>query len=101
MVTSSGGRSRFEVDGPAEAEHVDAVSALLHAGADVRGIARTDQFAYSLSGDNGHFGAPPNAVSAGALPGGSSSGSATAVALGAASIGLGTDTAGSIRVPAS
>jgi amidase len=83
------------------AEHATAVARLLAAGADVRGIAQTDQFAYSLAGDNPHFGTPVNAAVPGAFPGGSSSGSATAVALGAATIGLGTDTAGSIRIPAS
>ena len=81
--------------------HASAVERLLTAGAALRGIARTDQFAYSLAGTNEHYGTPVNAVVAGAIPGGSSSGSATAVALGVASIGLATDTAGSVRVPAS
>jgi amidase len=78
-----------------------AVAALLAAGADVRGIARTDEFAYSIAGDNQHYGTPPNPRVPGGLPGGSSSGPAAAVALGQASVGLATDTAGSIRVPAS
>nr|WP_231556245.1 amidase family protein [Cryobacterium sp. MLB-32] len=78
-----------------------AVRALLDAGASVRGIARTDEFAYSLAGVNEHYGTPPNPRVPGGLPGGSSSGPAAAVALGHASIGLATDTAGSIRVPAS
>lgn len=85
--------------GPAPT-HAAAVAALLDAGADVRGLARTEEFAYGLAGDNAHYGAPPNAPAPRRLPGGSSSGSASAVALGHASIGLGTDTAGSIRVPA-
>ncbi|KRA31400.1 MULTISPECIES: amidase [unclassified Nocardioides] len=76
------------------------VSALLAAGAAVRGISRTDEFAYSLAGTNAHYGTPPNPAAPGRVPGGSSSGSAAAVALGEASIGLGTDTGGSIRVPA-
>jgi amidase len=84
-----------------QAEHAPALLRLLAAGASVRGIARTDQFAYSIDGDNPHYGTPVNAAVPGGLPGGSSSGSATAVALGAATIGLGTDTGGSIRVPAS
>lgn len=84
-----------------EPANATALQRLLDAGASVRGIARTDQLAYSLAGDNPHYGTPINPAAAGALPGGSSSGSATAVALGAASIGLATDTAGSIRVPAS
>lgn len=78
-----------------------AVQALLDAGADVRGIAQTDEFAYSIAGANAHYGRPPNPAVPGGLPGGSSSGPASAVAQGQASIGLGTDTAGSIRVPAS
>jgi len=78
-----------------------AVAALLAAGASLRGIAQTDEFAYSIAGANAHYGAPPNGAMPGALPGGSSSGPASAVAAGQASLGLGTDTAGSIRVPAS
>jgi amidase len=78
-----------------------AITALLAAGASVRGIARTDEFAYSIAGDNEHYGTPPNVRVPGGLPGGSSSGPAAAVAIGQASIGLATDTAGSIRVPAS
>ncbi|TFC07069.1 DUF3225 domain-containing protein [Cryobacterium adonitolivorans] len=82
-------------------ETAPAVAALLGAGASVRGIAQTDEFAYSIAGDNEHYGTPPNVRVPGALPGGSSSGPAAAVALGQASVGLATDTAGSIRVPAS
>lgn len=78
-----------------------AVSMLLSAGASVRGIAQTDEFAYSIAGRNSGYGTPPNPAVPGAIPGGSSSGPATAVALGQASFGLATDTAGSIRVPAS
>jgi amidase len=81
--------------------HAPALARLLAAGASVRGIARTDQLAYSLAGVNEHYPPPPNAAVPGAVPGGSSSGSASAVALREADIGLGTDTAGSIRVPAS
>lgn len=82
-------------------EHAPAVSALLDAGADVVGIARTDEFAYSIAGRNPHYGSPPNPAVPGGIPGGSSNGPASAVALGQADIGLGTDTGGSIRVPAS
>jgi amidase len=88
----------------AEAEvqtaHAWAVQRLLAAGAAVRGIARTDEFAYSLAGTNAHYGAPPNPKAPYRIPGGSSSGPASAVSLGHATIGLGTDTGGSIRVPA-
>ena len=78
-----------------------AVADLLRGGASLRGIARTDEFAYSIAGDNAHYGTPPNGALPGALPGGSSSGPAAAVATGQAEVGLATDTAGSIRVPAS
>ena len=78
-----------------------AVASLLAAGASITGIAQTDEFAYSIAGRNPHYGTPPNPAVLGAVPGGSSSGPASAVATGQASIGLGTDTAGSIRVPAS
>jgi amidase len=78
-----------------------AVRALLDAGAEVTGIARTDELAYSIAGANPHHGTPPNGRVPGALPGGSSNGPASAVALGQADIGLATDTGGSIRVPAS
>ncbi|MEV8267487.1 AtzH-like domain-containing protein [Microbacterium sp. NPDC076911] len=85
----------------AESTTAPAVSDLLHGGASLRGIARTDEFAYSVAGDNVHYGTPPNGALPGALPGGSSSGPATAVATGQADVGLATDTAGSVRVPAS
>ncbi|MET0448106.1 MAG: amidase family protein [Aeromicrobium sp.] len=83
-----------------EERHAEVVASLLGAGAAVLGIARTDEFAYSLAGTNAHHGTPANMRAPGRIPGGSSSGSATAVATGQATIGLGTDTGGSIRVPA-
>lgn len=85
---------------PVEQEDAAVVARLLAAGADVRGIARTDEFAYSLAGTNAHTGSPPNPRAPYRISGGSSSGSASAVSLGQATIGLGTDTGGSIRVPA-
>lgn len=77
-----------------------APAALLAAGAAIAGIARTDEFAYSLAGTNAHYGTPPNPQAPDRISGGSSSGSASAVSLGQADVGLGTDTGGSIRVPA-
>lgn len=84
-----------------EPVHAVAVDALLRAGAEIRGIAQTDEFGYGMFGVNPHYGTPPNPAAPGQVPGGSSSGSASAVASGGADIGLGTDTAGSVRVPAS
>jgi amidase len=84
-----------------ETDDAWAVHALRAAGAAIAGIARTDELAFSLSGTNGHYGTPPNPAAPDLVTGGSSSGPAAAVATGQADIGLGTDTAGSIRVPAS
>jgi len=95
------GNPAYLGEAQAAATHAEAVRALLEAGAELRGIARTDEFAYSIAGTNAHYGTPPNPRAPLRLPGGSSSGPASAVATGQASIGLGTDTAGSIRVPAS
>lgn len=83
-----------------EPRHAAAVEALLDAGAAVAGIAATDEFAYSLAGTSTHYGTPPNPRAPHRTSGGSSSGSASAVSLGHATLGLGTDTGGSIRVPA-
>ncbi|MFV0632535.1 AtzH-like domain-containing protein [Demequina sp.] len=91
----------YVAESPVEPVTADAVAALLAAGASVRGIAQTDQFAYSIAGRNAAYGTPPNPAAVGAIPGGSSSGPASAVASGQADLGLGTDTAGSIRIPAS
>jgi amidase len=95
------GNPAYLAEAGPEPAHAAAVRALLDAGAQIRGIARTDEFAYSIAGANAHYGTPPNPRAPRRLPGGSSNGSASAVAMGHASIGLGTDTGGSIRVPAS
>jgi amidase len=78
-----------------------AVRALLSAGATWVGRTVTDELTYSLAGVNVHYGTPVNPSAPDRLPGGSSSGSAVAVAGGHADIGLGTDCGGSIRLPAS
>lgn len=95
------GNPTFLGDARPETTTAPAVADLLRGGASLRGIARTDEFAYSIAGDNVHYGTPPNAAVPGALPGGSSSGPASAVAAGHADVALATDTAGSVRVPAS
>ncbi|MEV5001273.1 amidase [Nocardioides sp. LML1-1-1.1] len=99
LSVGAGNPARLAATTPADAD-APVVAALLAAGASLRGIAQTDEFAYSLAGTNAHHGTPPNPAAPGRISGGSSSGSAAAVALGEASIGLGTDTGGSIRVPA-
>lgn len=82
------------------AQHATAVSSLLSAGAHLIGKTVTDELAFSLEGNNVHYGTPINPRNANWLPGGSSSGSAVAVASGLADFALGTDTGGSVRVPA-
>jgi Asp-tRNA(Asn)/Glu-tRNA(Gln) amidotransferase A subunit family amidase len=82
-------------------ETAPAVSLLTRAGARFVGKTITDELAYSLDGNNIHYGSPINRQFPEQLSGGSSSGSAIAVANGDADIGLGSDTGGSIRVPAS
>ena len=77
------------------------VMALLEAGTTLIGKTLTDELAYSLEGINKHYGTPINPQAPERIPGGSSSGSAVAVANNSIDIGLGTDTGGSIRVPAS
>jgi allophanate hydrolase len=82
------------------AEDAPAVARLLAAGALLLGKANLDQFAAGLNGTRSPYGTPRNALRADLIPGGSSSGSATAVAAGIAAFSLGTDTAGSGRIPA-
>lgn len=78
-----------------------AVQRLLDAGAYLVGKTITDELAYSLNGQNHHYGTPSNVNAPGRIPGGSSSGSASAVAGGLVDTALGSDTGGSIRTPGS
>ena len=80
--------------------HATAVQRLIDAGAIPLGKTNLDQFATGLNGTRSPYGACRNAFNPDYISGGSSSGSAVAVALGLASFSLGTDTAGSGRVPA-
>jgi Asp-tRNA(Asn)/Glu-tRNA(Gln) amidotransferase A subunit family amidase len=99
--TTGAGNPTFAAGAAPAACSAPVVERLVAGGATVVGRTVTDELAYSLSGTNVHLGTPRNAAWPGHEPGGSSSGSAAAVAAGAADIGLGTDTGGSIRVPAS
>lgn len=83
---------------PAET-HARAVQKLLNAGATITGKTVCDEFFYSITGANAHYGTPVNPRAPGRLPGGSSSGSAAACAAGACDLALGSDTAGSVRIP--
>ena len=80
--------------------HAPAVAALLNAGASLVGKTQMDELAWALTGENAHYGTPKNPAAPSRVPGGSSSGSAVAVAAGFCDVALGTDTAGSVRVPA-
>jgi amidase len=77
------------------------VQKLLEAGADMLGKTHTDELTFSLNGENAHYGTPVNVNAPGRIPGGSSSGSAAAVAGGLVDFALGSDTGGSVRAPAS
>ncbi|HWI12737.1 MAG TPA: amidase family protein, partial [Burkholderiales bacterium] len=77
------------------------VQQLLDAGATMVGKTQTDELTYSLNGENAHYGTPVNVNAPGRIPGGSSSGSAAAVAAGLVDFALGSDTGGSVRAPAS
>lgn len=77
------------------------VTALLQAGATLVGKTKTVELAYGLTGENPWHGTPTNPAAPDRLPGGSSCGSAAAVAAGLVDFALGTDTGGSVRIPAS
>lgn len=87
--------------GTVAARDADLVSDCLGAGADLLGKLIMDELAFSLLGVNASFGAPVNPAAPGRIAGGSSCGAASVVAQGLADFALGSDTAGSIRVPAS
>lgn len=76
------------------------VSRLRRAGAVITGHTNMTEFAYSGLGLNPHYGTPDNPLAPGRIPGGSSSGAAVAVAQGMAAAAIGTDTGGSVRIPA-
>lgn len=99
-VTGFGNPTWHETHGPA-AKHAFVVERVLAEGARVVGKTHTDELAFSIAGNNFHYGAPINTAAPDRAVGGSSSGSAAAVAAGLCDFALGSDTAGSIRVPAS
>ncbi|TMJ34050.1 MAG: amidase, partial [Alphaproteobacteria bacterium] len=83
------------------ARHAVAIERLLAAGATITGKTICDEFFYSVAGVNAHYGTPANLRAPGRLPGGSSSGSAAACGADACDFALGSDTGGSVRIPAS
>lgn len=100
QVTTGG--STVLADAPPASQDCPAVARLRRAGAAIIGRTNMTEFAFSGVGVNPHHGTPANPADAQVprIPGGSSSGAAVSVATGAAFIGLGSDTGGSIRIPA-
>ncbi|XRB00692.1 amidase [Pycnococcus provasolii] len=93
------GRQSTRTVEPAESDAA-VVSAIRRAGAAIVGRTHQTEMAFSATGYNPHYPQPHSPFGKGLMPGGSSSGSAVAVAEGVATVALGTDTGGSIRVPA-
>ncbi|RWC61452.1 amidase [Mesorhizobium sp.] len=77
------------------------VSRLRQAGAVIVGKTNMTEFAFTAIGDNQHYGTPGNAMDASRIPGGSSSGAGVSVGEGTSEISIGSDTGGSVRIPAS
>ena len=99
-VTTYGSPDWARTHGPAVAT-APAISMLLEAGASLVGKTKTVELAYGLTGENVWYGTPLNPAAPGRFPGGSSCGSAAAVAAGLVEAALGSDTGGSVRIPAS
>lgn len=98
---TGGGNPDWLDSHPPAAKHAWAVQALLDAGANLVGRAITVELAFGMSGDNIHYGMPINPAARDRVPGGSSCGSAAAVAGKLCDSALGSDTGGSVRIPAS
>jgi amidase len=99
--TTGGGNPDWARTNPVPERHAWAVQTLLDAGADLIGKTITDEISLGILGENPFYGTATNPRALGHVPGGSSSGSAAAVAGGLCDTALGTDTGGSVRVPAS
>src|SRR5712672_3903435 len=100
-VPTGGGNHDWPTGRPVPTRHAWAVQTLLDAGATLIGKTITDEVSLGILGENAFDGTPQNVRAPGRVPGGSSSGSAAAVAAGMCDTALGTDTGGSVRVPAS
>jgi amidase len=98
--TGCGSPEWLAIHAPAT-RHCPPVQKILDAGATIIGKTICDEFFYNVSGNNAHYGTPVNARAPGRLPGGSSAGSAAACGAGLCDFALGSDTGGSVRVPAS
>ena len=98
---TGGGTPDWAKYNPVPTRHSWAVQRLLDAGASLIGKTITDEVSLGIVGENAFYGTPVNVRAPGRVPGGSSSGSAAAVAAGVCDTAIGTDTGGSVRVPAS
>jgi amidase len=98
---TSGGNPLLLAHLGVQARTAPTVQKLLDAGAAFGGKTLTDEFAFSMNGQNAHFGSPVNGAAPDRITGGSSCGSASAVSNALCDFALGTDTGGSVRAPAS
>ena len=99
-VTGAGNPDWLALHAPAS-RTAPVVQRLVDGGANMIGKTHTDELSRGILGENAHYGTPINPKAPGRVPGGSSSGSAAAVAGGLVDFALGTDTGGSVRIPAS
>ncbi|WP_019155089.1 amidase [Robertmurraya massiliosenegalensis] len=97
---TAGNPDWYRTHKPAE-ENAPVINLLLEQGARLMGTTHTDELMYSLNGENFHYGTPINPAAPDRIPGGSSSGSAVAVAGELVDFAIGTDTGGSVRIPSS
>ena len=98
-VTTAGCRALADRGQPAAADAL-CIARVRAAGGRLLGKVNLHELAFGVTGINSWFGTPPNPSDPGRIPGGSSSGSAVAVATGEADVALGSDTGGSVRIPA-
>jgi amidase len=99
VPTTAGSRAVADIAAPAERD-APCMTGARAAGVTIVGKVNLHELAYGASGVNEYFGTPVNPLDHDRVPGGSSSGSAVAVAIGDADIAYGSDTGGSIRIPA-
>ncbi|MET0907564.1 MAG: amidase [Tardiphaga sp.] len=100
-VPTAAGNPAWLATHPTPTTSTPAADRLLAAGAKLVGKTHTDELAWSLNGENAHYGTPVNPAAPGRIPGGSSSGSAAATSGGLVDFAIGSDTGGSVRLPAS
>lgn len=98
---TGGGSPEWLAEQKPATRHAAVVEQIVAAGATITGKTICDEFFYSVTGVNAHYGTPTNLRAPGRIPGGSSSGSAAACGANACDFALGSDTGGSVRIPAS